>query len=148
MFRGIATGDKTPPPGYSAEDFRIPTLEEALARFPHELINLELKPDLDGVGDYEQQMADLLQRYGRSTDLIAGSFIDEVTDNFKVVAPCVYSFLPLGQGLEVFALFLATGEIPDDLDHITAQVPPDASQIGDQIPGDDPIPIVTPELVA
>ena len=34
MFRGIATGDKTPPPGYSAEDFRIPTLEEALAPLP------------------------------------------------------------------------------------------------------------------
>jgi glycerophosphoryl diester phosphodiesterase len=93
-------------------------------------------------------MADLLQRCGRSTDLIAGSFIDEATNNFKAVAPCVYTFLPLGQTLEVFVLFLATGEIPDELDHISAQVPPGANQIGDQIPGDDPIPIVTPELVA
>lgn len=148
VFRGIATGDKTPPPGYSAEDFRIPMLEEALARFPHELINLELKPDLDGAGDYEQQMADLLQRYGRFTDLIVGSFIDESTNNFKAVAPCVYSYLPLGQGFEVLALFLATGEMPDLPEHIAAQIPPDTSQIGAQIPGDDPIPIVTPELVA
>ena len=148
VFRGIATGDKPPPSGYSAADFRIPTLEQALARFPHNLINLELKPDLDGMGNYEQQMAVLLQRYGRYTDLIAGSFVDEATDNFKAVAPCVYSYLPLGLGLEIFALFLATGEIPDVPEHITAQVPPDASQIGDQIPGDDPIPIVSPELVA
>ncbi|MCP4819840.1 MAG: hypothetical protein GY883_11675, partial [Shimia sp.] len=37
VFRGIATGDKPPPSGYSAADFRIPTLEQALARFPHNL---------------------------------------------------------------------------------------------------------------
>ena len=146
-FRGIATGDKPPPPGYSAEDFRIPTLEEALARFPHNLINLELKPDLDGSGNYEQHMANLLQRYGRYGDLIAGSFIDEVTNNFKAVAPCVYSYLPLGQGLELFTQYLITGTVPDLPEHITAQIPPDASQIGEQIPGDDPIPIVTPQLI-
>ncbi len=146
-FRGIATGEKPPPPGYSAGDFRIPTLEEALARFPHNRINLELKPDLDGSGNYEQQMADVLQRYGRYGDLIAGSFIDEVTENFKAVAPCVYSYLPLGQGLELFTQYLITGTVPDLPEHITAQMPPDASQIGEQIPGDDPIPIVSPELV-
>ena len=146
-FRGIATGDKPPPEGYSAEDFRIPTLEQALARFPHNLINLELKPDLDGSGGYEQQMANLLQRYGRYTDLIAGSFIDEATMNFKAVAPCVYSYLPLGQGLQIFTQYLITGTVPDLPEHITAQVPPDTSQIGDQIPGDEPIPIVSPELV-
>ena len=80
------------------EDFRIPTLEEALARFPHNLINMELKPDLDGAGNYEQQMANLLRRYGRFTDLIAASFVDEAANNFKAVAPCVYTSVPLDQG--------------------------------------------------
>lgn len=146
IFRGIATGDKPPPPGYSAEDFRIPTLDEALARFPHKLINVELKED-DGVGNYEQQMADLLLRYGRIDDLIVASFDDTANGNFKAAAPCIYSSLPLGLGFQILIEFFSTGMLPEVPEHIAAQVPPDASQIGDQIPGDEPIPIVTPELV-
>ncbi|MEM8608272.1 MAG: glycerophosphodiester phosphodiesterase family protein [Myxococcota bacterium] len=131
-FRGIATGDKTPPPGYSAEDFRIPTLEEALARFPHDLINVELKPDLDETGNYEQQIANLLQQYGRSTDVIAASFVDEAANNFKAAAPCVYTSIPLEQGTGLVLLFLADGgtEFPEVPEHVTWQVPPDTSQIG------------------
>jgi len=147
VFRGIATGDKAPPPGYSANDFRIPTLEEALARFPHKLINVELKED-DGEGEYERQMAQLLLRYGRLEDLIVASFDDEANGNFKAQAPCIYSSLPLGLGLQIFTTFLSTGEFPEVPEHIAAQIPPDASQIGDQIPGDDPIPIVTEALVS
>lgn len=146
-FRGIATGDRAPPSGYSADDFKIPTLEEALARFPDKLINVELKED-DGQGDYEQQMADLLLSYGRLEDLIVASFDDTVNGNFKALAPCIPTSMPLGQGLAAFTLFLSTGEFPAMPEHIAAQIPPDASQIGDQIPGDDPIPIVTAELVA
>ena len=146
MYRGIATGDKPPPPGYTADDFKIPTLEEALGRFPHKLINVELKED-DGVGNYEQQMADLLVSYGRINNLIVASFDDTVNGTFKSVAPCIYTSLPLGQGLAIFTVFLTTGEFPEVPEHIAAQIPPDASQIGDQIPGDEPIPIVTEALV-
>lgn len=147
VFRGIATGDKPPPAGYSAEDFKIPTLEEALSRFSDKLINVELKED-DGQGDYEQQMADLLLSYGRLTNLIVASFDDTVNAAFKAVAPCIYTSLPLGQGLSIFTVFLSTGDFLEVPEHIAAQIPPDASQIGDQIPGDEPIPIVTAELVA
>jgi glycerophosphoryl diester phosphodiesterase len=146
VLRGIATGDKPPPPGYSANDFKIPTLEEVLQRFPHKLINVELKED-DGVGDYEQQLADLLLDYGRLEDLIVVSFDDAVTSNFKRAAPCMPTALPLGQGLAIFTEFLTTGAFTAVPEHIAAQIPPDASFIGDQIPGDDPIPIVTPALV-
>ena len=76
VFSAGPTGDRAPPPGYSADDFKIPTLEEALARFPDKLINVELKED-DGQGDYEQQMADLLLSYGRLEDLIVVSFDDD-----------------------------------------------------------------------
>ena len=145
LFRGIATGDKPPPPGYSAEDFRIPTLEEALARFPRELINLELKPD-DGEGNYEAQMAELLQRYGRSTDVIAGSFQGPVTRLFKEFAPCVYSYIPLDQGLEIGLDFLfGSGVMPPVPEHISWQVPPNTEQIGDELDLD--IPVVTEEFV-
>jgi glycerophosphoryl diester phosphodiesterase len=147
-FRGIATGDVPPPPGYSAEDFRIPTLEEALARFPHNLINIELKPDLDGTGDYEQQIADVLRSYGRFTDLIAASFVDEAANNFKAVAPCVYTSVPLDQGTVLVLGALGDGVMPPVPEHIAFQVPPDTSQIGEQIPDDFFLEVVTPDFVA
>lgn len=147
-FRGIATGDQPPPPGYSAEDFRIPTLEEALARFPHKLINLELKPDLDGTGNYEQQMADMLKAYGRYTDLIAASFVDEAANNFKAVAPCVFTSVPLDQGTILVLGSQGDGVIPPVPEHVTWQVPPDTSQIGPQIPDDFFLEVVTPDFIA
>lgn len=148
VFRGIATGDKPPPEGYSPEDFRIPTLEEALARFPDNLINLELKPDLDGSGSYEQQMATLLQRYGRFTDVIAVSFVDEAANNFKAVAPCVYTAVPLDQGTALVLAALGDGVFPPVPEHISFQVPPDTSQIGPQIPDDFFLEVVTPDFVS
>ena len=144
LYRGIATGDVPPPPGYSAEDFKIPTLEEALARFPQNLINIELKPDLDGAGNYEQQIAEVLLRYGRTTDMIAASFVDEAANNFKAVAPCIYTSIPLDQGTELVFGFLGTGEFPEVPEHITWQVPPDTSQIG-QV--DIDLEVVTQEFV-
>lgn len=147
-FRGIASGDKAPPPGYSAEDFRIPTLEEALARFPHNLINIELKPDLDGEGDYEQQIADVLRRYGRFTDVIAASFVDEAANNFKAIAPCVYTSVPLDQGTILVLGAIGDGIMPPVPEHIAFQVPPDTSQIGEQIPDDFFLEVVTPDFVA
>ena len=149
VFRGIATGDKPPPPGYSAEDFRIPTLEEALQRFPRELINVELKPDLDGVGNYEAQISDLLQRYGRFDDLIAASFVDEAANNFKAVAPCVHTSVPLGQGSELVLGALGDGVIPPVPEHVAFQVPPDTSQINPaQLPPDFFLEVVTEDFVA
>lgn len=147
-FRGIATGDKPPPEGYSPEDFQIPTLEEALARFPDNLINLELKPDLDGSGSYEQQMASLLQRYGRYTDVIAVSFVDEAANNFKAVAPCVYTAVPLDQGTALVLAALGDGVFPPVPEHISFQVPPDTSQIGPQIPDDFFLEVVTPDFIS
>jgi glycerophosphoryl diester phosphodiesterase len=146
-FRGIATGDTPPPAGYSPEDFRIPTLEEALARFPDELLNLELKPDLDGEGQYERNMANLLQRYGRRTDVIAASFVDEAAFNFKAAAPCVYTSVPLDQATTLVLGSLGAGTIPPVPEHITWQVPPDTSQIGAQIPDDFFLEIVTPDFI-
>ncbi|KAA1191811.1 hypothetical protein F0M18_09755 [Pseudohalioglobus sediminis] len=148
VYRGIATGDRPPPPGYSASDFQIPTLEEALQRFPHELINVELKPDLDGRGDYEQQMAALLQRYGRRDDIIAASFVDEAANNFKAVAPCVHTSIPLDQGSLLVLGALGDGVIPPVPEHVAFQVPPDTSQINPaQLPPGFFLEVVTEDFV-
>lgn len=143
-FRGIATGDKAPPAGYTADDFKIPTLEEALMAFPDQLINIELKPDLDGTGNYEQQIADLLVRYGRFTNVIAASFVDEAAANFKAVAPCIHTSVPLGQATDMVLASFGDGVMPAAPEHVALQVPPDTSQV-QQVP--DGITVVTEDLV-
>ena len=148
-FRGIASGDKLPPVGYSPEDFRIPTLEEILQRFPHELINLELKPDLDGEGNYEQQIADMLQRYGRSTDIIAASFVDAAANTFKAAAPCVHTSVPLDQATDLVLGAIGPGVMPAVPEHVSFQVPPDTDEIqGGQIPEGFFLEVVTPDFIA
>src|SRR5215213_2764198 len=42
-LRGIATGKRKPPKGYTRADFRVPTLAEVLAAFPRTPINIEIK---------------------------------------------------------------------------------------------------------
>lgn len=150
VFRGIATGERPPPPGYSPEDFRIPTLEEALQRFAAERLNVELKPDLDGEGDYEQQIAQVLLTYGRVDDVIAASFVDEAANAFKAAAPCIPTSVPLGQGTNLVLAALGDGTIPPVPEHVAFQVPPDTSQITgeDQLPEDFFLEVVTEDFIA
>ena len=145
-FRGIATGDQPPPVGYTANDFRIPTLEEALQAFPDNLINVELKPDVDGTGSYEGQLADLLVSYGRINDVMAASFVDTAANNFKLAAPCISTSVPLGQAAAV--ILASQGPLPmTPLPiHHAFQVPPDTSQIA-QIPEQLPVEIVNQDMV-
>jgi glycerophosphoryl diester phosphodiesterase len=86
-LRGIATGAVPPPPGYSAADFTIPTLEEVLRAFPETLINVELKPTIGQTGKIELAVRDLLRRFGRTDDVIVVSFLDHSITLFKALAP-------------------------------------------------------------
>ena len=147
VYRGIATGDKPPPPGYSHADFQVPTLREALERFAPYLINVELKPDLDGEGDYERLIADELLRFGRVDDVIAASFVDAAANRFKEVAPCIHTSVPLDQGTGLVLAGLGDGTIPPVPEHVAFQVPPDTSQIS-QVPDDFQLEVVTEDFVA
>lgn len=107
-LRGIATGMVTPPTGYDANDFTIPTLEEVLKAFPDLPINIELKPTTRQTGAIEQAAADLLARYERSDDIMVVSFNDASTLLFKALAPDV----PTATGTGQAALFWATHNGP------------------------------------
>ena len=93
-------------------------------------------------------MAELLQRYGRATDVIAVSFVDAAAFNFKAEAPCVYTAVPLDQGTALVLGALGDGVMPPVPEHISFQVPPDTSQIGPQIPDDFFLEVVTPDFIA
>jgi glycerophosphoryl diester phosphodiesterase len=90
-FRGVATGRRPPPKGFTAADFRVPTLSEVMRAFPRTPINIEIKgrtPDED-VSEYVQN-AEVLARLLKGTrrrDLIVVSFQQDAVDRFHALAP-------------------------------------------------------------
>ena len=130
-FRGIRTGQKRPPVGYTADDFRIPTLDEILAAFPNLPLNVEIKGRSDTnqasfIGNAEK-VAEVLRRSGR-TDVIVVSFNQQAVDHFHSLVPAVplapgitgnaFFFLGLSPGPGVVAL-----QVPPVLSGITIVTP-------------------------
>ena len=135
IYRGIRTGDRPPPAGYTAEDFRIPTLTEVLDTFPNTPINIEIKQPKACEGDLEcdsaplgiptaEALAALLDEpaYSSRTDLIVVSFSDLLIGAFNQMdaAPKV----ALAAGVAGVASYVATG-VPPLPDVAAFQVPPD-----------------------
>lgn len=90
-YRGIATGDKEPPTGYTADDFKIPTFEEVLAAFPHTPLNIDMKtfgPDPDAHLRAAEALAKIMKAHPeRSDDVIVASFSQEAMEKFHELAP-------------------------------------------------------------
>jgi glycerophosphoryl diester phosphodiesterase len=107
-FRGIRTGLRKPPKGFTRDDFRVPTLAEVLKAFPHTPINIEIK----GRDDAEAQFlhnADLLAallQHTRRKDLIVVSFNQDAVDRFHAAVPQV----DVAPGINGIAGFLLGGK--------------------------------------
>ena len=90
-FRGIATGERRPPNGFRAADFRVPTLVHVLRAFPRTPINIEIKartPD-EETAEYVRN-AEVLARLLEHTkphNLIVVSFRQEAVDRFHELVP-------------------------------------------------------------
>lgn len=88
-YAGIATGDKAPPEGFTADDFKIPTFEEVLDAFPDTPINIELK-QVAGVDiqDTAETMAGILASHpGHDENVIINSFGQEMLDAMAAARP-------------------------------------------------------------
>ena len=143
-YRGIATGDKPPPKGFTADDFKIPTLESVLEAYPKVLMNIEIKgpaPDHADAAAWVQQtaagkptaldnaqvIADVLNRHldTRRGKTIVVSFADSAIEVFRSRAPEI----DVATGLETTAAFFAstTGPLPGAPDprHVAVQPPLD-----------------------
>ncbi|MHB1260992.1 MAG: glycerophosphodiester phosphodiesterase [Thermoplasmatota archaeon] len=83
LLRGIRTGAKLPPPGCTADDFRVPTLREVLTEFPAVMMNIEIKNGPPQGTGYERELATLLAEFGRGDDTIIASFVDTWTETFR-----------------------------------------------------------------
>lgn len=74
-LRGMATGEKDPPAGFSARWFQIPTLDDVLKSFPGVPIILDLK-DTAPV----DSVANLLETWGRTGDVMLQGYDDDLLD--------------------------------------------------------------------
>ncbi len=120
-MRGIRTGKKAPPLGYTAEDFSIPTLESVLRAFPNVPMNIEIK----GRSDQDQEsflrnadlLAALLKRVPHPPVIVV-SFSQDAVDRFHRAAPEI----GVAPGIAGVVQFIATGIAPAGT--VALQVPP------------------------
>jgi glycerophosphoryl diester phosphodiesterase len=111
-FRGVATGERKPPKGYRAADFRVPTLTEVMEAFPRTPINVEIKGRTPDEADAEYvRNAEVLARLLRKTkrrDLIVASFRQKALDRFHELLPRI----DLSPGFDGVANWLLAGGSP------------------------------------
>jgi glycerophosphoryl diester phosphodiesterase len=111
-FRGIATGRKDPPRGFTAKDFRVPTLAEVMKAFPRTPINIEIKGRTPAEESAEYvKNAEVLAALLRDTkrrNLIVVSFRQAAVDRFHELLPRV----DLAPGIDGAASWLLAGGSP------------------------------------
>jgi glycerophosphoryl diester phosphodiesterase len=152
-YRGVRTGAVSPPGGYAADDFVIPTLRQVLDTFPNTPLNIEIKMIktlqpagtagcvMDNGNKYcddptasipvADALADLLDepQYASRTDIIVVSFSDALIDEFHSRDDPPY--VALAPGVDDTTAFAFTGISPSP-DVAAFQVPPE--QGGIQVP--------------
>ena len=96
-FRGVRTGAVEPPPGFEADDFRVATFREVAERFPHHVLDVEIKlqrgadgeeDPLTGIAAAEVLAAEIAE-LDREDSVIVAGFSDDVLAAFSRLAPSV-----------------------------------------------------------
>ena len=132
-YRGVATGDKPPPPGFEVNDFRIPTLDEVLQAMSEfestnnrrvglfiEIKYLEPDPNkpqpLSAVVEsipFEAEVAQLLSQARRTADdTILSSFDDGSNERMRAAASAIGLDLSFATGTGATAAFWASSQGP------------------------------------
>jgi glycerophosphoryl diester phosphodiesterase len=105
-FRGIRTGQKRPPRGFSRSDFRIPTLAEVFRAFPRTPMNIEIKGKDGRDASVYVRGAELLAaelKRAKRSDVIVASFEQVALDRFHALMPKI-SLAPSTAGVTRFVL--------------------------------------------
>jgi glycerophosphoryl diester phosphodiesterase len=112
-LRGIATGKRKAPKGYTRKDFRVPTLQEVLAAFPRTPINIEIKGRTKAEAEAEYlENAEVLARLlatSKRRDLIVVSFKQAAVERFHALAPAI----PVAPGIDGAVAWYAGGSPGD-----------------------------------
>ena len=97
IYRGIRTGDRPAPEGFTAEDFRMVTFEEVALAFPNHVLDVELKIPESATGEVDiesakaaaRELARLIKETGREKSIVVVSFSDEIMTEFRNAIPDV-----------------------------------------------------------
>lgn len=138
-FRGVATGDVPPPPGFAASDFSVATLEEIFEAQPDALMVMELKPTEvyqshdcpafveslpeEDRPDLAAEVARLIDEHDMADNVMVASFIDELLHRFMDLAPDVDTSFPIGESLGVYVAYTNGLPLPNPRGHEAFQVP-------------------------
>ncbi len=117
-LRGVRTGARPAPAGYTAADFRIPTFQQVLDAFPDRILDVEIKDGPDGFAAAEV-LAGVLNGSPHGSRVVVVSFDDAILEHFRALAPTIAT----SPGLSATtAWFLGTrAELPGNA---SLQVPP------------------------
>ena len=117
-LRGVRTGARPAPAGYSAADFTIPTFQQVVDAFPDRLLDVEIKDGPDGFATAEG-LAAALNASPHGARVVVVSFDDAILEHFRALAPTIAT----SPGLSATtAWFLGTRpELPGNA---SVQVPP------------------------
>ena len=97
VFRGVRTGVVEPPAGFGPDDFRVATFREVAERFPHHVLDVEIKlqrgPDGEedpatGIAAAEVLAAEIAD-LDREDSVIVACFDGGVLEAFSALAPTV-----------------------------------------------------------
>ena len=116
---GEVVDHETGPWPLRGEGHGIPTLEEVLDAFPGTFLNLDIKETTG----YERRVAEVLQAFGRTHDVIVASFHDEATDRFREVVPDVCTSAGTA-ATAAFFFAVREGRTAPPMPHVALQVPP------------------------
>ena len=97
VFRGVRTGAVEPPAGFGPDDFRVATFREVADRFPHHVLDVEIKLQRGPDGEEDpatgiagaEVLATEIAELGREDSVIVACFDDGVLEAFSALAPTV-----------------------------------------------------------
>ena len=86
-LRGIRTGAKPAPAGYTADDFAVARFRDIARRWPDQPLNIEIKGSYPADVANAQALAKELRDLGRLSSVVVTSFDDKLLDAFHQLAP-------------------------------------------------------------
>ena len=126
VFRGVRTGEVEPPPGFEPDDFSVATFKEVAERFPHHVLDVEIKIQSGPDGEADPRtgvaaakvLAEEIAELDREQSVIVSSFNDETLAALNELAPGVAT----SPGLEAMLAWFLSG-VPLDSRNQVLQVP-------------------------
>ena len=112
LYRGIRTGERPPPAGYSADDFATPTFRQLVERFADIPLSIEIKGSGPAAEAAADQLLIELNELERADASVVASFDDGIVAYFHSIAPDIEVAPGLGA---LTAYVLDETPIPDGM---------------------------------